>query len=235
MHPLQRRRVPLSGISVIHIFDVDNTVIKKSSAWYFLREALAEGIINWKQIRQLPAEWLRYKLGRPNLDFIETAVTHLGAIQISALEETAKRCFNRRIKPNIYPRAEMLINELLAGGEKVYFATSSLSVLIKPLEKFLGITGTFASELEVSDGRTTGRLTGSSLFGAGKKVFVEKWLNDNNIDPNDCSFYSDSYTDLPLLEFCGKAIVVNPDRILIKEAKKRGWERLRFRLGDKYE
>ena len=217
---------------MIHIFDVDNTVIKKSSAWYFLLEALDDGIISWKQVRQLPAELLRYKLGRPNMDFIETAVNQLEGLPIGALEQIAIRCFERRIKPKIYPQAEKLIREALLNGEEVYFATSSLSTLIKPIEEYLGLTGSFTSELETIDGITSGRLTGASLFGPGKKVYVENRLNEKKINPDDCCFYSDSYTDLPLLEYCGKAVAVNPDRILSKEAKKRGWEKLRFKLRD---
>jgi FMN phosphatase YigB (HAD superfamily) len=55
---------------MVHIFDIDNTTIRKTSAWYFLREALGKNIIRFSQIKQLPIDWVKYKLGSPNMAFI---------------------------------------------------------------------------------------------------------------------------------------------------------------------
>ena len=214
---------------MIHIFDIDYTVIKKSSAGCFLREALNKGIISWSQIRQLPFEWLRYKLGRPNMDFIDDAVKHLAGIEKTTLEQTALSCFERRIKPNIYSGAVKLIKGALARGEKVIFATSSLNTLIQPLEDFFSINGSIASKLEFCDGKTTGKIAGNSLFGSRKKEAVEAWFEKNNLDITEARFYSDSYTDLPLLRICGKPVAVNPDSTLKKEALKNDWEILHFK------
>ena len=213
---------------MIHVFDVDNTVIKKTSAWYFLLEALSEGIVRFSQVRRLPLEWLKYKVGRPNMDFIEDAVKHLAGIEKSVLERTAQNCFDRRIMPMIFTGAAKLIGELLARGEQVIFATSTLDIIVQPLERHLAVECSLASVLEFSDGRTTGRLTGSSLFGGKKKDAVIAWLEENGLPLDEVCFYSDSYTDLPLLESCGCAAAVNPDRFLAKKAKKHGWQILRF-------
>jgi hypothetical protein len=74
-----------------------------------------------------------------------------------------------------------------------------------------------------------GRRMGSSLFGANKKTAVVRWLEERHIPPENVCFYSDSYTDIPLLEWCGHPSAVNPDRLLAREAKSRGWNILRFR------
>ena len=214
---------------MIHVFDVDNTIIKGNSAWYFLLETLSEGIVRFSQIYRLPLEWLAYKLGRPNMDFIEDAVRHLANIEKSTLERAAQACFERRIRPNIYADAARLIGEALARGDRVIFATSSFQTIIQPLERFFAITGSLASVMDFCDGRTTGRIVGSSLFGFKKRAAVQAWLGENGLRPEDVCCYSDSYTDLPLLEFCGKPVAVNPDRRLAKKAKKRGWDILRFR------
>jgi HAD superfamily hydrolase (TIGR01490 family) len=215
--------------SVVHIFDVDYTLVRKSTSFYFLLEALKEKVISFDRIRQLPVEWLRYKMGLPNLDFIDEAVKHLAGIEKTVLEDLAETCFTRRLKPNIYTGAAGLIAEIRRRGEPVFFATSSLHTLIRPLEKFLEVTESIASALEFADGKTTGRLAGGSLFGKNKKTAVAAWLEKHKIPPANVYFYSDSYTDLPLLELCGHPVAVNPDRFLAREAKKRGWEILKFK------
>ena len=213
---------------MIHIFDVDQTVIKHNCAWYFLREALGAGYIRFSQVYMLFFDWLKYKFGKPNIDFIENSIKRLTGIEKSALEQTAEICFQKKIKPNIYAGAAELIKNALSRGEKVIFATSSFDFMIRPLENFFGINNSVSSKLEFIENKTTGLIIEESCFGLKKKTIVEKWLKSNGYNAESACFYSDSYTDIPLLEFCGKAIAVNPDRFLIKEAKKRGWEIIYF-------
>jgi HAD superfamily hydrolase (TIGR01490 family) len=214
---------------MLHIFDVDHTVINKSSMWHFLRIAVKTKIIRIYKIRRLPVDWIRYKLRSPNIDFIETAVKNLVGIERDALVKTADECFRKYIKRDIFIGAQKLIAEAQRKNERVIFASSSFDFVLQPLERFLGIDGLLACELEFRGGKTTGSLIGSSLFGVKKKMVVQEWLKRNNINPDEVSFYSDSYTDIPLLECCGNPVTVNPDRILRREAKKRGWKILRFK------
>ncbi|MDR2434045.1 MAG: HAD-IB family hydrolase [Treponema sp.] len=214
---------------MIHIFDVDYTVIRRSSTWYFLCEALARKVVAFSQIRGLPIDWFRYKMGRAKQEFIEEAVKRIVGIEKGVLEQIAEDSFVRRLKFNIYSGAVNLINEIRSRGETVLFATSSFHILIKPLEHFLGITESLASTLEFKDGKTTGRLEGESFFGERKKTAVAAWLEERALRPEELCFYSDSYTDLPLLAYCGKPVAINPDRFLEREAKKRGWQIIRFR------
>ncbi|MDR1238510.1 MAG: HAD-IB family hydrolase [Treponema sp.] len=214
---------------MIHIFDVDYTLTRKSSSWYFLLEALETGLIHFSQVWGLSFEWLRYKAGIPNQDFIEEAVRHLAGIDRGALEDLAETCFTRRLRPNLYAEGLRLIKEIRGRGEEVLLASSSIRTLLRPLERFLGLGESVASVLEFAGGKTTGRLTGPSPFGPHKKAAVAARLEQRKIPPEEVRFYSDSYTDLPLLEWCGHPAAVNPDRVLIREAKRRGWEILRFR------
>ena len=215
---------------MVHIFDIDHTVIDRSGAWHFLREALGDGVIRFSQISRLPLDWIRYKLRSPDMDFIESTVKKLAGLKQSELARISSLAFERSVKADIFTGAEKLIREIQQKNEKIIFATSSLDIIIKPLELFFGIEGSLSSELEFSDGITTGNLVGNSLFGGKKKAAVKTWIEKNNLDPKtDISFYSDSYTDLPLLEYCGNPVAVNPDSTLTKAAKKHGWEIIRFR------
>ena len=213
----------------VHIFDVDQTVVRKTSAEYFVQMALKEKIIRFSQISPLLIDWIKYKLAFPNNDFIENAVKRLAGIQKEALERISDDCFEKRIKKNIYTEAKKIIEDLLKNGERVIFATSSFDFIIRPLEKYFGIEGSLACQLEYSQGITTGKLVGYSFFGPKKKTAATAWLESNGISPQKVSFYSDSYTDIPLLEYCGSPVAVNPDGILARKAKKHGWKILRFK------
>jgi HAD superfamily hydrolase (TIGR01490 family) len=214
---------------MVNIFDIDYTIIRNSTTRYFLGEALARGVVSLSQIRGLPLEWLRYKMGRANQNFIEEAVKRIVGIEKNILEYLAEECFTRHLRFNIYAGAANLIKEMQSRGEPVIFATSSFHTLIKPLERFFGVAESIASVLEFSGGKTTGRLIGSGVFGLKKKAAVQAWLAERTLRPEDLRFYSDSYTDLPLLEYCGQPVAVNPDRFLAREAKNRRWRILRFR------
>ena len=212
-----------------HIFDVDLTVVKKTTAKYFLFYALRDGFIRFSQVRRLPVDWIKYKLALPDEDFIENTVKKLSGLKKSEIEQISEICFEERIRANIFSGAERLIREKVKSGQKVIFATSSFDFIIKPLERFLGIEGSIASRLEFSNDITTGNLVGNSLFGVKKKTAALIWMEQNKILPKDVSFYSDSYTDIPLLELCGNPVAVNPDRILARKAKKLGWQILLFK------
>ncbi|MDR3283721.1 MAG: HAD-IB family hydrolase [Treponema sp.] len=208
----------------VHLFDVDYTLIRKSTAHYFLSEGLREGVFSFRQFKQLPFEWLRYKLGRANHDFIEQAVAHLAGIERSAIDRLAQSCFERKLKDNVYAEGLALIRDIHNQGEPALLATSSFYSLVQPLERFLGLGESLASHLEFADGKTTGRIQGKVLFGQNKKEAVEAWVTARGILPANVRFYSDSYTDLSTLKFCGQPVAVNPDRFLAREAKRRGWE-----------
>jgi len=212
----------------VYIFDVDHTVVRKTTTEYFVQMALKEKIIRFSQISHLIIDWIKYKLAVPDNDFIENAVKRLAGIKKDDLERIAAECFEKRIKKNIYTGIKIIIDDLIKNGEKVIFATSSFDFIIKPLEKYFGIEGSLACQLEYSQGITTGKLVGYSFFGPKKKTAAMAWMESNGINPQKVSFFSDSYTDLPLLEHCGNPVAVNPDGILARKAKKRGWKVLRF-------
>jgi len=214
---------------MIHIFDVDYTIVRKTSTEFFLQMAMKEKLIRFSQVKRLPLDWIKYKLAFPDIDFIENTVKSLSGIKKDDLDRLSEACFSERIKPNIYAGASQLIKEALERKEKVIFATSSFDFIISPLERYFGITDSLACRMEYKDGMTTGKLDGYSFFGPKKKTAVCAWMEKNNIKKEDVCFYSDSYTDLPLLEYCGLPVAVNPDNILARRAKKNNWKIIRFK------
>ena len=86
----------------IHFFDVDHTLLRSSTSRYFLTEALRRRVVTFRQLRQLPLEWLRYKAGRARQDFIEIAVKRLAGLEHRVVGDLARACFDKAIKANLY-------------------------------------------------------------------------------------------------------------------------------------
>jgi HAD superfamily hydrolase (TIGR01490 family) len=215
--------------SRVHIFDVDYTLLKSSTSYYFLLQGLREKIFTLGQLLRLPYEWLRYKLGLADPDFIRKSVKFIKGIERARLEDLAKRTFETHIRRNIFSRAAELVGAIKSRGGRVYLATSSFYTLVEPVANFFGVDGTVASRLEFLNGKATGNILGKAAFGIGKKDAVLSWLSEKSIPLETVSFYTDSYSDIPLLEMCGSPIAVNPDRFLLRKAKKYGWQILRFK------
>lgn len=218
-----------------HIFDIDHTLVRQSSGRCVLKEALKYKIITIPQLIHFPIKYTLYKFSLLNEGFIETEVNRLRGIKREFLEKIAIETFNRQLKSQIYTDAIELVENLKKEGHRVIAATSSMDFLVEPVLEYLGITDVISSRLEILDGVTTGNLNGEPAFGDSKKNAVVSFFETENLSFKDSVFYSDSFNDLPLLDFCEKAIAVNPDRKLLKEAKKRGWECLFFKdvLGNK--
>ena len=213
----------------IHIFDVDYTLLKSSTSYYFLLQGLREKVFTVRQLLRLPYEWLKYKLGLVDPDFISKSVKFIAGIERTRLEALAERAFELHVKRNIFSRAAELIEGIKSRGGTVCLATSSFYTLVKPLAEFLGITHTLASRLEFAGDKATGNIEGNAAFGTAKKDAVMLWLSEQTIPLERVSFYTDSYSDIPLLELCGNPIAVNPDIFLLQKAKKHGWKILRFK------
>jgi HAD superfamily hydrolase (TIGR01490 family) len=214
---------------MVHIFDVDYTLVKKPSSYYYLKEALRKKFIRFRQLKQLPFEYVRYKLGFANHSFIETAVERFSGFDKNSMVSLANHCFDHFVKPDLYTGAVELIAGLKESGARIILATSSFRIIVQPLQDYLDAETSIASELEFIDGKTSGRLAGKSIFGSNKLEAVKAWLCEQNIDAATVRFYSDSYTDLPLLDYCGYPVAVNPDPILRRVALKNGWEIIKFK------
>ncbi len=101
--------------------------------------------------------------------------------------------------------------------------TGASPYVARPLARTLGIDHVVASELEVDPaGRFTGRLVDPLCYGHGKIVRASQLADALGFALRDATFYSDSYTDLPLLEHVAEPVVVNPDPRRAREARRRG-------------
>jgi hypothetical protein len=94
-----------------------------------------------------------------------------------------------------------------------------LSVAIAATHKRRGLV----SRLVIENGRFTGDVHRPICYGAGKIHWAHRFAAEHDVDLAQSWFYTDSVTDLPMLELVGHPEIVNPDPRLRREARRRGW------------
>jgi HAD superfamily hydrolase (TIGR01490 family) len=207
----------------IDFFDVDHTLTRRSSGGRFLAAAMRRRVVPRRLLLVLPWYSLTYRLGLFRPGAWEKGFPYMRGIARATLVEVAQESFDRALKGDLFPETVELVNQLRAQGRRVILATSSLDIIVQPLASFLNVDGLLATALEFEGGACTGRLDGMPMFRREKKERVLSFIAAEGVAARDCSFYSDSINDLPLLEAVGTPVAVNPDFRLRRIARRRGW------------
>ncbi len=212
----------------LDFFDVDHTITRHSTGRHFAIIGIRTGLFPINLLFMIPLYYFYYRFGNLKINFFNREFIFLKGIPQKTFHEIANISFKKRLKKDIYPRAISLIQELKSSGRRVVFATSSPDIVVKPLADYLGIDEVLATSLEFKKGFSTGRFRNVPLFEHEKKKRVLDYIRSQGFKPADCSFYSDSIHDLPLLKAIGNPIVVNPDLKLNLAARRRGWTIIKF-------
>ena len=132
--------------------------------------------------------------------------------------------FRRWVEPHVCDLGRRAVERHRERGDLLAIVTGASPYVARPLGRRLGIPNIVASELEVDgEGRFTGRFGAPLCIGHGKVERTRCAAADLGFALEEATFYSDSYTDLPLLELVAEPVVVNPDPRLRRTAVKRGW------------
>jgi len=213
-------------------FDLDKTIIARSSALVFGRPFYKEGLISRSQIVKGMYAQLVYRLvgaDEGKMDRMREELLELtkgwDKARVSAL---VRETLAELIDPIIFEEALELIEEHRAAGRSVFIVSSSAEEVVKPLAEYLGVPNVIATRAKVDDdGLYSGELE-FYAYGEGKREAILAEAQRRGIDLSASYAYSDSITDLPMLETVGHPHTVNPDKELRKVAEEREWPILRF-------
>ncbi len=214
-------------------FDLDKTVISRASLLAFGARFFQEGLIDRRTVvRSLWAQLVYRYLGanERRLERLERSVLELtqGWHQ-SVVRRVVAEALSEIITPLVYREAVELIELHHLAGRKVFLVSASPEEIVEPMAAFLGVDGQIATRPRVdSDGTYTGEMA-FYAYGPYKAAAMTEVAAREGIDLARSYAYSDSYTDLPMLEAVGHPVAVNPDRVLARVARERGWEILEFR------
>jgi len=214
----------------IAFFDVDKTLCNCYTGFPTTIELMRHKIIKKRRILQA----LFYNaLGRiyVNADvrkMYEIAISDMAGTHIDDILRIGKETFDKFVKPKMYLEGIAEITRLKQEGYTVALLTSGPYMLIKNMELFLKTDTSFSNGPDIIDGVLQKTFREPLCYKEGKVQVARQFASSEGIDLQDCLFYSDSISDLPLLSQVGHPRVVNPDRKLGIEAARRGWTVLNF-------
>ena len=217
-------------------FDLDKTLMQGSSAFQFARAAHRTGLMGRRQL--IADGWanLRFRLrGATDADSLalrERIASGLEGTRVVELERLGAGVL-AGVLPRMYPRMLALAHAHQDAGRQVYIVTAASQGLADILAQVLAFDGAIGSELsEVVDGVYTGRPSGLFAYRTGKARAIAELAQREGLDLAASYAYSDSESDLPMLQCVGHPVAVNPDSTLLRIARAQGWEVLHLdRIG----
>ncbi|HEY3352696.1 MAG TPA: HAD family hydrolase [Polyangia bacterium] len=212
-------------------FDMDRTLLAVNSGTLWLHHLWRRGEISARQMAQALVWLLEYYVA---LVDIAEVTTRLGAIMVgSAEEELRLRCerwFKEDVAKHVTPAGVAAVERHRKEGHVLAILSGSSPYASQPLARLLGIPHVLCTRLEVEGGVFTGRMIEPVCYGAGKVVLAERFAAEQGVDLAASWFYSDSYSDLPMLARVGHPVAVNPDPRLGRHARRAGWPIYYWRL-----
>lgn len=212
-------------------FDLDKTVIAKSSTLAFSKPFFDQGLINRRAVlKSSYAQFLFLMSGADHdqMDRMRNYITNMCAgWDVEQVKSIVNETLHDIVDPLVFAEAANLIADHKLCGRDVVVVSASGEEVVAPIAKALGATHAMATRMVVEDGKYTGEVA-YYCYGEGKAEAIRQLASREGYALEHCYAYSDSVTDLPMLEAVGHPTVVNPDRGLRKEAVARGWPVLTF-------
>ena len=213
-------------------FDLDKTIVARSSPLALGRSFFREGLISRTSLlKSLYAQLVFHLMGADETKMErmrEEAAKLTSGWEQEKVRQVVTEVLDEVISPLIYAEALELIHDHRAAGRLICIVSSSPEEIVEPLARMLDVDRWIATKPKVVDGRYTGELE-FYAYGPAKAEAMEKLAAQDDIDLSGSFAYTDSPTDLPMLEAVGHPVPVNPDRALRRIATERGWRVEYFR------
>lgn len=214
-------------------FDLDKTVIAKSSTLAFSGKLYKAGILGRRTLLRAAVGQLMYVIFGADEDQLERARDAMLRLTVgwnrAEVERVVAEALEEVVAPLVYAEALFLIDEHVREGRRVYIVSASPEEVVRPLARYIGVSDVIATKAKVDEhGLYTGEVE-IYAYGADKAAAVEKVAAREGISLANSYAYSDSITDLPLLELVGNPVAVNPEKELKETAEEREWPILDFR------
>jgi HAD superfamily hydrolase (TIGR01490 family) len=212
-------------------FDLDKTIIAKSSTLAFTKPFQAGGLISRRAVLRSAYAQFVYHVGGADHDQMEKMRRFLSSLSagwdVQTVRDIVAETLHHVVDPLVFDEAVSLMEEHHLAGRDVIIVSASGSEVVEPIGELLGADGVVATQMRIVDGRYTGEID-YYAYGANKAIALQRLAEEHSYDLSRSYAYSDSITDIHMLEVVGHPSAVNPDRDLRREALARGWPVLVF-------
>ena len=209
------------------LFDLDHTLLSADSDVLWCEFLIAEGCLDALFAEHYQDMALRYDAGTVTpVDYCDFHARTLAGRTPAELLPLREHFFREWVRPRIPDDSRALLQRRRELGETVVLTTATNRVVSELTAADLGVDHYLCTELEIADGRYTGRTAGALNMRSGKIDRLRGWLRDAGHPEQllqEASFYSDSINDLALLSAVKRPIVVDPDPRLESTALRKGW------------
>jgi len=213
-------------------FDLDKTILAKSSTLALTKEFYKDGMIKRADALRAAYGQLVYTISGADDNQMEEAAAFMSELvkgwQISRVHEIVAEALDNIVEPIIYEEAEELFRIHHEAGRKVVIVSSSGTEVVEPIGQRLGADIVIGTQMAVEDGAYTGEIL-FYAYAENKATAMADLAQEQGFDLDRCFAYSDSHTDLPMLEMVGYPVATNPDAELRDIATERNWPQVRFR------
>ena len=218
-------------------FDLDRTLMAGSSAYHFGRASYRLGHLRRRQLARDAVDQIRVRLRGATdaavnalLDRVLAGIKDRRVVDLARMQPDILA----GILPRVYPQMLAVVREHQDAGRPSYIVSAASQEMVETLAFVLAMDGAIGTRSEIRDGVYTGRLAGPFVYGEGKASALREFAQREGIDLSASWAYSDSASDLPMLEAVGNPVAVNPDAELAATARREGWQVLRFeKLGQR--
>ena len=206
-------------------FDLDRTLLNVNSASLWVQLEWRNGRLSTGQLLRLSLGLLRYHFGLANLEKdLRLAVSRLKGESDGHVRAQVKAFYQNRLRHHYRPGGLSALHRHRQRGDAIVLLTSSPQLLAQLVADDLDFQAYLCTQLEIDDdGHFTGQIIEPLCFGAGKVELATTYARSQHIALTDCTFYTDSITDMPMLQAVGTPIVVNPDPRLRRAARAEDW------------
>ncbi|MFT3716248.1 MAG: HAD-IB family hydrolase [Gordonia sp. (in: high G+C Gram-positive bacteria)] len=222
---------PTPSPRVAAFFDLDKTVIARSSTLAFTRHFYDGGLLTKRAVLRSAIAQLQFLLTSAHADQVEKLRKHVTDMctgwDAATVHSIVTETLDTVVRPVIFTEAAELIARHKAAGHDVVLVSASGIDMVEPIGELLGADLVRASVMQVVDGKYSGEIE-FYCYGEEKANAMRELAAEHGYDLAQCYAYSDSATDLPMLEAAGHPAVVNPDKTLRAHAEQAGWEILDF-------
>ena len=208
-------------------FDFDGTLYKGVIAADFLSYALFNRQLKLGECMRLPGFFYYYMIDKLKISdrykINQKIYSQISGWDAGPLLSKSEDFAKKNVEKRIFPETLELLDLHRKKGDKIVIVTSALKEIIYPVKKILKVDEIFGTEVGIKDGKYNGQII-SLPVGDNRAKIIKKYCDENKLDIDSCSAYSDHYSDIAMLDIVGNPVAVHPDGKLKKHALKNEWK-----------